>query len=257
MKKKQDRLIIWAAKGMFKSAKKLAEALKPETNRKVLIVRSKSPRFKHKKSDVIVNWGNSHYPQWGNDINPINYPDGVAIAVNKLKTFQELQDKVNIPKWTTDYETAKQWEDEIISRNILNGFGGRGIGIHTNLDLPLDSLLYVKYKKKKKEFRVHVFNDEVIDVTQKKKRIDYEGDPNPKIRNYGNGWVYCREGIEIPEDLFEQAKKAIEAVGLTFGAVDIIWNERENKSYVLEINTAPGLEGTTIEAYKNAILNEI
>ena len=186
-----------------------------------------------------------------------NKPSTVRDAINKLETFKLLQDNVNIPEWTTDYETAKQWEGEIIARSILNGFGGTGIGVHTNLDLPLDSLLYVKYKKKKKEFRVHVFNNEVIDVTQKKKRADYEGDPNPKIRNYGNGWVYCREGIEIPDDLFDEAKKAIEAIGLNFGAVDTIWNERENKSYVLEINTAPGLEGTTIESYKHAILEEL
>ena len=47
------------------------------------------------------------------------------------------------------------------------------------------------------------------------------------------------------------------AVGLKIGAVDIIWNELENKCYVLEINTAPGLEGTTLVKYTEAILKEI
>ena len=37
--------------------------------------------------------------------------------------------------------------------------------------------------------------------------------------------------------------------GLTFGAIDVIWNEHQQKAFVLEINTAPGIEGTTVEKY--------
>jgi glutathione synthase/RimK-type ligase-like ATP-grasp enzyme len=47
---------------------------------------------------------------------------------------------------------------------------------------------------------------------------------------------------------------AVSALGLDFGAVDIIWNEREDKCYVLEVNTAPGLQGSTLENYANAIM---
>jgi D-alanine-D-alanine ligase-like ATP-grasp enzyme len=36
---------------------------------------------------------------------------------------------------------------------------------------------------------------------------------------------------------------------LDFGAVDVIWNEKEDKYYVLEVNTACGLEGTTLDKY--------
>ena len=259
------RLVIWAAKGMFKSARKLATALKPETQRKVLIVRSDSLRFKPRPTDVIINWGNSKAPEfykslveWQahyNDIEP------VGIAVNKLRTFQALQDRCNIPEWTTDPLIARMWENVVI-RNKLTGFGGEGIRLWNKKDAGAEGLfpdapLYVQYKKKKKEFRVHVFKGEVIDITQKKKRKDFEGEINTKIRNYGNGWVYCREDLEIPADLREQSCAAIKTLGLDFGAVDIIWNEKENKSYVLECNTAPGLEGTTIEAYKNAILKSL
>ena len=42
----------------------------------------------------------------------------------------------------------------------------------------------------------------------------------------------------------------LKELGLDFGAVDVIWNEHESKAYVLEINTAPGLEGSTVEDYK-------
>jgi glutathione synthase/RimK-type ligase-like ATP-grasp enzyme len=38
------------------------------------------------------------------------------------------------------------------------------------------------------------------------------------------------------------------ALGLDFGAVDIIQDDGGN-FYVLEVNTAPGLEGQTIKSY--------
>lgn len=259
--KRQKRLIIWAAKGMFKSAYKLKVALQAEIQRKVLVVRSNSPRFKARFSDVIINWGNSRWPNF-RLAECINDPDSISIAVNKLKTFQALTGKCNIPEWTTDKEIAEDWieADEnafVIGRKTLTGFGGKGIELFNQCVIKEAFPLYVKYKKKKEEFRVHVFKGEVIDITQKKKRKDFEGEVNTKIRNYANGWVYCREAIEVPNDLQEQACIAIRSLGLDFGAVDIIWNEKENKSYVLEINTAPGLEGTTIESYKNAILKSL
>ena len=267
-KPQAKRLIIWAAKGMFNSARKLKEALQPETQRKVLIVRSNSLRFKPRDSDVVVNWGNSNLADWDEFMYsvPLNDCQYVQTAVNKLKTFQALQNTCNIPEWTTNWEIALQWLEEsaIIARTKLTGFGGEGCyfldkgeDIAFGHDFAEEVKLFTRYKKKKKEFRVHVFNGEVIDVTQKKKRKDFDGEINTKIRNYGNGWVYCREDIVEPEDLREQAIKAVQTLGLNFGAVDCIWNEEENKTYVLEVNTAPGLEGTTIEAYKNAIIKEL
>jgi len=49
----------------------------------------------------------------------------------------------------------------------------------------------------------------------------------------------------------EQASLAIAALGLDFGAVDIIWNNHYQLATVLEVNTAPGLEGQTITDYAN------
>lgn len=279
-RKHQSRLVIWAAKGMFKSAYKLKAALITETQRKVLIVRSDSPRFRPRETDHVINWGNSNKAAWDNysRYTLINYHTKVAIAVNKLKTFQTLQDKCNIPEWTTDPEIALSWfgdvnkvieENEhksplVITRATLTGFGGEGINIWDAAGAvagrPEDfkkAPLYVQYKKKKKEFRVHVFNGEVIDVTQKKKRKDFDGEINTKIRNYANGWVYCREDIIEPEDLRQQAIAAVLALGLDFGAVDCIYNEKENKTYILEANTAPGICETTLEKYKNAILKSL
>lgn len=61
-----------------------------------------------------------------------------------------------------------------------------------------------------------------------------------------------REGINPPAQVTEQSLNAIGVIGLDFGAVDVIWNQQKQMAYVLEINTAPGLEGTTLENYIKA-----
>jgi glutathione synthase/RimK-type ligase-like ATP-grasp enzyme len=52
--------------------------------------------------------------------------------------------------------------------------------------------------------------------------------------------------------LQEAAIRTVEILGLDFGAVDIIWNKKQDRYYVLEVNTAPGLEGETVVRYANA-----
>ena len=42
------------------------------------------------------------------------------------------------------------------------------------------------------------------------------------------------------------------ALGLDFGAVDIVIN-RDNQPVILEVNAAPGIQGTTLENYKKAV----
>jgi glutathione synthase/RimK-type ligase-like ATP-grasp enzyme len=115
--------------------------------------------------------------------------------------------------------------------------------------------LYVQYKKKRDEYRVHMFRGGVIDVTQKRavNQEDRTETFNRQIRNHGNGWVFCREDVDPPDAVWGQAYSAVRALGLEFGAVDVIWNDHYQTAYVLEVNTAPGLEGTTLERYVEAI----
>ena len=47
------------------------------------------------------------------------------------------------------------------------------------------------------------------------------------------------------------AIQACACINLNYGAVDIIYNKKQNKCYVLEINTAPGLINQTANLYAN------
>ena len=112
--------------------------------------------------------------------------------------------------------------------------------------------LYTRYVPKQDEYRVHVFGGRVIAVQRKARRNDVEN-PNWRIRNHANGFVFAREGVVAPQQVIEQSIMAVAALGLDFGGVDVIFNRHRDTAYVLEINTACGLEGQTVNDYADAI----
>lgn len=213
--------------------------------------------FRNNYKRPIINWGNTTTPAWMTkwaDQVILNKPECVYVAANKLLTFEKFVEAgVKHPEWTTEEIVAAEWLEEvdIIARLTLTGKGGDGIVLLKTTDFTIPAPLYTKYFKKRYEYRVHVFNGKVIDFVQKKQR---QGQPaNFQVRNAVNGWVFCREGVVLPECVAEQAIKAADALGLTFGAVDVGFNEKKQEPCVFEVNTAPGLEGTTLHSYEKAI----
>lgn len=210
-------------------------------------------KYRRRNGDVFVNWGSST-PYAGAQL--LNDPARTARATDKLALLSDLQQSARTPEWTTDRQVALQWLREgatVVARTLLRASSGRGIVVCTGEGSLVDAPLYTKYVKKMSEFRVHVFNNEVIHVQEKRRRADAEEVDN-KIRNHDNGWVFCVQNVEPPADVITQALAAMAASGLDFGAVDVIYNQHYDQAYVLEINTAPGLEGTTVEKYADAIV---
>ena len=216
--------------------------------------------------DNIINWGMKVVPNWVAPM--LNKPEHVGMASNKLTTLNKLSlAEISIPEYTTEYNVLSQWLENghtVIARHSLNGHSGEGIQILRGPnDFTRDAPLYTKYKKKRSEYRVHVFNGTVIDVQEKRKQANFERtDDQALVRSHQNGWIFCREDIEFETEnhkvrLHGIACMAILALGLQFGAVDIIYNQRDDNYYVLEINTAPGLEGTTLNTYVDAIINSV
>lgn len=252
--KRRKRIILIGYKIGSRSLQNLQIQLKDnQTERRVLRVRRNSLRYKRRLSDHIVTWGPTA---------PCPYVDPAQeaakkIASNKLHSFRKFSEySIPVPEWTTDKEIARAWNKPIVCRTLLCSHSGKGIiMVEPNQEIP-NAKLYVQYKKKKHEYRVHVFNKQVIDITQKKRKSGFEN-RNNQIRNHSNGWIYARENLEIPDNIHELALNACNALGLNSGAVDIIWNEKENKCYVLEINTAPGIEGSTCLKYSQAIIKEL
>jgi hypothetical protein len=216
--------------------------------------------YNAKRSDTIVNWGNSHPPHFRWMEQDLNNPESIAIACNKVHTFSELECKGfnHLPIWTTDrqeaYELMGVHDLPVYCRKTITGHSGNGIVIANNSYELIDAPLYTLKTKHKDEYRVHIFKGKVIDVQKKKKRLGFDGSSSG-IRNHSNGWVYARSDLAIPDMLCSIAIQAVDLLGLDFGAVDIGHRIRDNKFFVFEINTAPGIEGSTLDAYAQAIKN--
>lgn len=228
----------------------------------IKVIKHEGSKFRGGALKKVINWGCSQLPADVLQCDVFNSPIAVAIAANKLSTFNKFDEwidyadgspDISFPEFTESSRRAKIWLDRgltIVVRHKLTGHSGEGIELLSGDVVVPEAPLYVRYIKKSKEYRVHVLCGDIVDVQRKARSKDVQDeDVNWQVRNHANGFIYAREGFETPESVKVQALLAIEALGLDFGAVDIIWNEREQKPYVLEVNTAPGLTGQTLQGY--------
>lgn len=203
----------------------------------------------------VINWGCSNPTRnlLFTDVLFNNF-DAVKKASNKLETFKALDGRVCIPEWTESPVEAVKWlvEGDVVVREKLNGHSGEGITILPQgdyLDGILLAPLYTKYIKKKDEYRIHVFQGDAFFVQRKARKKDVPDDQvNWQVRNHANGFIFANQDVEVSDDARREACNAVACLGLDFGAVDIILGT-DRKWYVLEVNTACGLEGKTLEAY--------
>lgn len=227
-----------------RSARNLANALGGR------VLRLAGSQWRPSARDVVINWGSSEVPSYA--------PAAVlnrdtTLASNKLRAFNRLREaRVSIPDFYTDRQSIPQDAYPVFCRTVLSGHSGNGIVVSERPDDLVNAQLYVKYIKKREEYRIHVLRGQVVLCQRKARRTEADA-VDYRIRNLANGFVFVlvNNGM-VPDDAIVQSIMTVEALGLDFGAVDVIWNERQNTSYVLEVNCAPGLEERTAQAYAQA-----
>lgn len=177
---------------------------------------------------------------------------------NKLYQYQwfEANQVPSLP-FTTDGSVVSQWLAEgatVVARTLTRSSEGKGIVLLENIEDVVSAPVYTKYLKKKREFRVHVYKETVVSVLEKRRKKGvYNGES--KIRNTANGYVFCRQDVQEPSGIRELAIKASKVTNSHFKGVDIGYNEKLDKLFVIEVNSAPGMENSTLKDYTKAILN--
>ena len=213
------------------------------------MIKRKNSQYVQKPNHLTINWGSIDAP-----FNRcLNHPTAVRVARSKLATFQKLYTG-GIPtlEWTNSQEKATAWgrESRVFGRDTDNGQGGSGITVYEPGEPIGPHLFYTKYFRKQREFRVHVFRDRVI-CTSEKKRINGHANPHKYIRSHKKGWVFafnCLKDNPVPPEVEATAIRAVKALNLDFGGVDVGWHEKTGP-VIYEVNTAPGLEATTLKKY--------
>lgn len=198
-----------------------------------------------------VNWGCG--PEIARRLGFINTAmnGDISTAVSKWRTFEAF-DRARIPhpEVTKDATTPDASGTPFYARGQYLGrrdglSGGAGIVVYPAGRRPYygSHSFYSMVIPKRNEFRIHVLNGRVIT-----EQIKYmmRGSKSTLIRSYDNGARYSPKSLEhemtsaAAHLAREIAIDAVKACGLAFGAVDMIYSKDE-KLYVLEVNTAPGV----------------
>jgi len=93
-------------------------------------------------------------------------------------------------------------------------------------------------------------------LCQQAKRFASDG-ANMLIRSNNLGWKFVKTKTpKMDSPLIAESIKALKASGLCFGAVDCCIDVKD-KPYIIEINSGPGLEESTFDAYIKAMETKI
>ena len=247
------RIRVLPYKANSEGAKRLSVALGGK------LLRLEGSKFRPRVSDVVINWGSSDgfHPAFEHGRifnNPVNLTSG------KLAFYMAYSKMV--PEFTIHMDIAREWlrkegNPKVVCRTILNGQGGAGIFVADNELNLIKARVYTKYIKKAAEYRVHFLGQKIIFTQQKKLREGMEN-ADYLVRNHANGFVYCHKDIQIPWQVTELCSEFIMTTKMNFGALDVVWNAKRGKAYILEVNSAPGNDGETtlakyVEAFKEII----
>lgn len=253
----------------YKAGSESAKALADKLNIKRL--KEEGSTWRGKAGDNVINWGrSSHHEAFDSNARVINNPEAIGRASHKVHSFAAFTDAIEqgkpmkIPDNTVSRDVAYQWlldGTDVVVRNILQGHSGAGITIIRAVDGNKYAMgdvefprapLYTAYIRKNEEYRLHVMNGEVFFVQRKARKLDVPDDQvNWQVRNLEGGFIYAHENVDVADEAKVAAVTAVEALGLDFGAVDLIKTKRGN-FFVLEVNTACGLAGTTLDKYVEA-----
>lgn len=247
-------MIIHPWNKFSKSARAIRQGLKSEGIRATM-----SWLRNPKKNEVILNWGDTSSDFLNEWPEVLNKPRVICLLTNKLRFFRHCV--TGTVPWTTDKTTAAKW-DQGYARQKLEGSSGEGIQVWhegTSPDKLPDARLYTKRVFGVAEYRVHVgrrAGSMEFYILDTQRKVFQKSDTNPEpvswaVRSHANGFVFVRNSPP-PEHVLSFVLGFVARCfpDLHFVALDVII-DKKGQTFVLEGNTAPGLEGQTVDTYVN------
>lgn len=103
----------------------------------------------------------------------------------------------------------------------------------------------IQYIEKVAEYRVHILEGytKIVNI-----KVNNEEKRDEIVRNRGRGWIQIEYNGEFYDKLVEIGEEVTDLLEYDFAVIDII-RDKKNNLYVLEINSAPGLEKRKLKIY--------
>jgi len=234
---------------------------------------------------------------FNDDVKNINHPNNILLNRNKLKALKELRNSnIPIAKLIEIGQVTEE-DLPVIGRTNWHqggkGFWMCPTLTHVKNATAEGAKYFQKFIEIKEEYRLHVFRDSVLYSVKKVKRnnmteafieqnkekieslasknnktletetVDYvlkqmskqHNTPDMFIRSNTRGWKFSRV-TTISTELKTIAIAAVKALSLDFAAVDCCVDINGN-IYIIELNTGPGLKGTSLDVYLAAFTDAI
>jgi len=237
---------------------------------------------KGQKPELVVNLGTTE--EFAYKGSTLNTQEMVRAASNKRRAriiFQEAE--IPAPTLFLRARDIPKGDLPVIGRTSYH-HKGRGFWFcKTARDLSravdAGATHFLEFIPKTREYRVHTFiKARHLEIPPKERTADHyisikvsekvwqgetQPDPNEPQKNHEFGWTFLgqqnRRGEELDVVRYA-AKQAIAALGMDFGAVDVMYKLRTKQPFVLEVNSTPSLSddnANTCEVYAKRILKTL
>lgn len=194
----------------------------------------------------------------------INKVEAVKNSANKRRMKDCFSSKnVKTARWTSNIDEVSFFP--VVAKHI---YGSRGEGnylLKTKEELSawrtgktLNNYIFEEYLPYKKEYRLHVTKDGCFYTCRKALKKDTPEDKK-WFRNDSNSvWIIeSNPEFKKPDNwqkIIEESVKALNAVGLDIGAVDLrVQDKKEPDFFIVEINSAPSFGEITEKKYKEEL----
>lgn len=235
------RIAILYSKASSKTGAALKRAFSDLGARRVLIKRTD----KRCNVDAVLRWGSStRFTNLGRQVE-LNSSYAVARTTDKLAMLTTLKNRgVPVPEFnTTPDESLKDKYGNFYIRTS----GGK---VRYGADVTPRDLYYSKpIALKRREYRVHVFNGAIWALYEKTPLST--DTPHPALFN--SETCHFRR-VDLDRSLCDVtgqqiAIEAVNALGLLFGAVDLVRLKNGTGYVVCEVNSSAGLNGPNVNKF--------
>lgn len=205
-------------------------------------------RIADSSHDIFLHRGSRGDINWGRAIADTQLNPDISNVTNK-RHMRQLFEANEVPM-------PRLWTARQAYRLVANGIavvgrpdyhsGGRGFWLcRTEADVTKairgthrkrPATHFMDYIDAPREYRVHIFRGKSIRLSE-------------KIFSSFHDYTTAKPRHNI-KHVRRAAKKAVKAVGLDFGAVDVLANDTQ--CWVLEVNSSPGLGGSMPSVYAAA-----
>ena len=180
----------------------------------------------------------------------INPADAIEVAVDKYYTSTCLEDTgILTPRTvvTEVFSEAMRAFEELGGDVVVKPlFGSLGLGMTRITDI---DVAYRVFRALEMAQSVYYLQEFIPHSGEDIRAFTVGGEVVASMLRKAESWKTnisaggTAEPFELDDELAEVSIKAAEAIGLEYSGVDLLRSERDDKAYVIELNSTPGWQG--------------